>query len=73
MYVRHHFLTLTKSSRCTFSQHFPFQSLNNNTRVGRKRCLRLIKKTLARQKSIVAVDSLGLKKAAFRKASKCPL
>ena len=76
---KHHCIILTKSSRCTFSQHLPFQSVNSNTRVGCERCSRLVQKTLARQKSIVVVHLLGLNKiytlsafmAVFRKASKC--
>ena len=63
-------------------QLLPFQSVNSNTRVRSERCSRLIKKTLARRKSIVVVHFLGLKKRytlfecfldAFRKASKCPV
>ena len=38
-------LFLTKSSRRTSSQYLPFQSLNNNTRVGHERCSRFIKIT----------------------------
>ena len=43
----------TKSSWRFFSQHLPFQSVNSDTRVGCERCSRLIKKKLARRKSIV--------------------
>ena len=55
--------------------------MNSNTRVGCERCLKLIKKTLVRQKSIVVVvQLLALNKlytlfecfyGHFRKASKC--
>ena len=51
----HHCIILTKSSRRTLSQHLPFQSMNSNTKVGRERCSRLIKKVLVRRKSIVVV------------------
>ena len=34
---------MTKSSRCTSSQHLPFQGLNSNTRVEHERCSRFIK------------------------------
>ena len=76
---RHYCIILIKSSRRTFSQYLPFQSVNSNTRVGCERCLRLVQKTLARRKSSVVVKLLGLNKlytlsafmAVFRKASKC--
>ena len=59
---KHRRIILTKSSRRTFSQHFPFQSANSNTRVRCERCSRLTQKTLARRKSIVVVHLLGLNK-----------
>ena len=55
-----YWIILTKSSRCIFSQHLPFQSGNSSTRVGCERCSRLISKTLARRNSIAAVHLLGL-------------
>ena len=48
--------------KCTFSQHLPSQSLNSNNRVRCERCSRLIKKALARRKSIFVVHLLGLNK-----------
>ena len=45
VYVSITVLFLTKSSQHTTSQHFPFQSLNSNTRVGHERCSRFIKIT----------------------------
>ena len=81
VYYQHRFI-LTKSSRCTFSQYLPFQSMNRNNRIGSKRCPRLIKKTLVRRKPIVVVHLLGLNKRCtlfewcygrFQKASKGPV
>ena len=43
-------------------QYLPFQSFNSNTRVEGGRFSRLIKKTLARQESIVVVHLLGKNK-----------
>ena len=45
-----------------FQQNLPFESVNSNTRVGCERCTSLIKKTLARRKSIVVVHVLVLNK-----------
>ena len=75
-------ITVLFCSRHTFNQHLPFQSINSNTGVGYERCSRLIKKTLARPKSIAVVHLLGLNKlytlfecfyGRFWKASKCPV
>ena len=76
------YVSVTVLSRRTLRQHLPFQSMNSSTRVGCERCSRLIKRTLVRQKSVVAVHLLGLSKlytlfecfyGRFRKASKCPV
>ena len=45
VYVSIAVLFLTKSSRRTFSQYLPFQSLSSNARVGHERCSRFIKIT----------------------------
>ena len=72
-------MILTKSSRHTFSQHLPFQSMNSNTKVECGRCSRLTKKTLVRRKLIVVVhfvrfeQTLHLVYGRCQKASKCPL
>ena len=41
---RHYCIILTKSSRCNFSQHLPFQKKNSSIKVGCESCSRLIKK-----------------------------
>ena len=58
----HYCIILTKSSRGSSSQHLPFQSMNNNTIIGCESCSRLIKMSLARQKSLAVVHLLCLNK-----------
>ena len=58
-----YYIILAKSSWRTFSQHLPFQSMNSNTKVGCERCSRLIKKTLARRKSIVVTHFVRFEQA----------
>ena len=56
---KHDCIILTKSSWLTFSQHLPFQSVNINTRAGCER-YSMLKKNLARRKSIALAHLLGL-------------